>query len=211
MNLKKRQLLIVGVMGLLAVILYRFMPSRTYVNLPPSASGDWVAFGDSLTSGFGATEGNDYPSVLSRRLGIPIRNYGVTGETTRDALRRVEQIASLNPQVVLLCFGGNDSLRSYPPEETYQNLSQIIDELHAAGSFVVLIGVRSASVFDKNESLFKRLAKEKRVFLVGNILKDVAGHSSRMSDYIHPNDAGYAFIAERLEYMLRPLLPELRH
>src|SRR5437899_12650176 len=37
-----------------------------YVNDPPRATGPWVAFGDSLTEGYGASPGHDYPSLLSR-------------------------------------------------------------------------------------------------------------------------------------------------
>src|SRR5688500_7143609 len=108
-----RRTLYVLIAVLVAGLVYWFWPGRTwnFANLPPAADGPWVAFGDSLTEGYGATgESADYPSQLSRRLGVEIQNHGVSGETSADALQRLPQIEALNPRVVLLCFGGNDVL-----------------------------------------------------------------------------------------------------
>jgi lysophospholipase L1-like esterase len=121
----------------------------------------------------------------------------------------VDEVLNANPKVVLLCFGGNDTLQSVPHQQTFGNLAQIIDQLHQSGAFVVFIGIRTASIRDKYRSEFKKLAKEKRVWLVPNILEGVLGDPRLMSDYVHPNDQGYAAIAERLEKVLEPLLPEL--
>jgi lysophospholipase L1-like esterase len=202
---------ILVVVALLAVGFFVFRACRktTYTNFPPRATEDWVAFGDSLTSGFGASGGNDYPTLLSARIGRKILNKGVPGETTENALNRVEEIVRLKPRVVLLCFGGNDGLQQLPMDKTFANLSTIIDRLQANGSFVVLIGVRSASISDRYASHFKKLAKEKHVLYVPNILKGVLGSPKLMSDYIHPNDEGYEAIAERLEKILEPFLSKL--
>ncbi len=89
------------------------------------------------------------------------------------------------------------------------NIGTMIDRFNAHGSFVVLIGIRSASVRDKNESFFKKLAQEKEVLYVPNFLKGVLGDPSLMSDYVHPNDAGYEFFAARLEKILQPYLARL--
>jgi lysophospholipase L1-like esterase len=180
------------------------------LNLPPSANGPWVAFGDSLTAGYGASEGNDYPSLLSRRLGVPIVNLGRSGDSTADALERVDAVTALRPRVVLLCFGGNDTLRQEPRSRTFSNLAAIIDRLLTTGSFVVLIGIRSASLRDHNQEHFERLAKEKRVFYVRDFLKGIAFKPIYMSDAIHPNDEGYKLVVDRLEKILKPLLPQLK-
>jgi hypothetical protein len=92
----------------------------------------------------------------------------------------------------------------------FANIGTIIDRLQAHGSFVVLIGIRGPSlVGDANAKGFKTLAREKSVMYVPNILDGILSHPSLMSDYIHPNDAGYAKIAERLEKELRPLMPRI--
>jgi lysophospholipase L1-like esterase len=181
-----------------------------YVNFPPSASGPWVALGDSLTEGFGASAGHDYPSVLGQRLGISIVNQGKSGDTTADGLARLEGVLQLNPRVVLLCLGGNDGLQRLSRERMLANLGTIIDRLHQNGSFVVVVGVRSATLRDQNRKLFRQLAREKQVFHVPNIMEGVFAKPIHMSDALHPNDEGYRIIDERLAKQLQPLLPELK-
>ena len=211
MTISRRQLVLFFVL-ISAALLYWLWPARNwdFVNLPPRAAGPWVAFGDSLTEGYGAAGGADYPAQLSKRLGVEIQNYGVSGETSADGLKRLAQIEELNPRVVLLCFGGNDVLRSVPRAQMFANLGAMIDRLQARGSFVVLIGVRGRGlVGDANAEGFEDLAEEKRVKHIPNILDDLLSRPSLMADYVHPNDAGYAKIAERIEKELKPLLKKL--
>ncbi len=191
------------------VLIFKQCRKTSYTNFPPHATGDWVAFGDSLTSGFGASQGNDYPTLLGKNIARKILNKGIPGETTENALQRVEEIIQLQPRVVLLCLGGNDGLQQLPIDKTFANLSAMIDRLQASGSFVVLIGVRSASIIDHYAGSFKKLSAEKHVLYVPNILSGVLGSPSLMSDYIHPNDDGYKAIANRLGTILTPLLPQL--
>ncbi len=212
MTISRRNLLFLSLLAL-AALLYIFWPGARwrYQNLPPTARGPWVAFGDSLTEGFGASSGMDFPAQLSKRLGISIHNLGVSGETSADALKRLPEIEALAPSVVLLCFGGNDVLQNLPRNQMFANIGAIIDRLHAQGTFVVLIGVRDRSlVGDTNAKRFKQLAREKEVMHVPNILDGILTRPSLMSDYIHPNDAGYTQIAARLEKALHPLLPKLQ-
>jgi lysophospholipase L1-like esterase len=86
----------------------------------------------------------------------------------------------------------------------------MIDRLHAQGSFVVLIGIRGATLLrDANADGFAELAEQKQVMHIPNLLDGIIGSPSLMSDYVHPNDAGYEKIAVRLEKELKPLLPKL--
>jgi acyl-CoA thioesterase-1 len=183
--------------------------SADYANLPPPARGDWIAFGDSLTEGVGASEGQDYPTRLGQRLGLKIRNLGVSGNTTADGLARLDQALQPAPRVVLLCLGGNDGLRSVPAEQTFTNLGVMIDRCHQTGAFVVLLGVRSVGLTDKNAKRFEQLAQTKRVLLVPNLLDGILFDPRLMADQIHPNDQGYAKITERLAAALLPLMPQL--
>jgi acyl-CoA thioesterase I len=207
--MKRRTLMLVGLVGVTLLLIWLLRPERQFTNYPPRATGPWVAFGDSLTEGYGATPGHDYPTLLGRRLGVSISNLGASGETTSDGLKRIEDVARLQPRVVLLCFGGNDSLNGEPASRTFANLGQIIDRLQSEGSFVVLIGIRSASLRDKNQAHFAKLAREKEVLYVPDMLKGLAFKPVYMADAIHPNDAGYARIADRLEKVLKPMLPKL--
>jgi acyl-CoA thioesterase I len=210
MTISRRNLLLWSLLAL-AVLIYFFWPGARgrFQNLPPTANGPWVAFGDSLTAGYGAGDGGGYPAQLSKRLGVPIQNLGEPGATSADGLKRIAEIEALNPRVVLLCFGGNDVLQGLSRDQMFANIGAMIDRLQARGSFVVLIGIRGNLLKDKNASRFKDLAREKEVKYVPNILEDILSQPSLMSDYVHPNDAGYAKIAERLEKELKPLLPKL--
>ncbi len=78
-----------------------------------------------------------------------------------------------------------------------------IQRLQQAGAFVVLIGVRSASLIDQYHGPFKELAAEKNTLYLPNILDGVLGKTNLMADRIHPNAAGYRQIAERLANDLR--------
>ncbi|MDB6040195.1 MAG: family lipase [Verrucomicrobiales bacterium] len=200
---------ILAVLALGAAGYFFWFRAEHYVNLPPLAGRTWLAFGDSLTSGYGASEGHDYPTLLGAKLGVKIINQGRAGETSQDGLARIDQTILLDPRVVLICFGGNDTLQAIPREQTIANVGAMVDRFVAHGSFVVLIGIRSASVRDKNESLFKSLAREKQILYVPNFLKGVFGSPDLMSDYVHPNDAGYEFVATRLEGILQPFMPQL--
>jgi lysophospholipase L1-like esterase len=205
-----RKTIALGVVVVILLGIYFWSPwsHPSYTNFPPSGKV-WVAFGDSLTSGFGASEGNDFPTLLGKQLGVQILNSGIPGNTSADGLNRVEEVARLHPRVALVCFGGNDTLQSIPAAQMFANVGAIVDHLQESGAFVVLIGVRSASVFDKNEKGFKKLAREKKAFYIPNILSGVLGNASLMSDYVHPNEQGYAVIASHVAATLQPLLPQL--
>jgi acyl-CoA thioesterase I len=210
MTISRRTLLLCGALAL-AVLTYALWPGRSWAfqNMPPAATGPWVAFGDSLTQGYGAGNGG-YPALLEQKLGVPIQNLGAPGETSADGLKRLGEVEALQPRVVLLCFGGNDVLQQLPRAQMFENIGAMIDRLHAQGSFVVLIGIRGLSLLgDRNADGFEELAEQKQVMLIPNILDGVIGSANLMSDHVHPNDAGYAKIAERFEKKLRPLVRKL--
>lgn len=202
-------LLLAAIVALVAW--FFFKPAHTYRNYPPTATGAWVAFGDSLTEGYGASRGEDYPTLLGKAIGVGIRNQGVSGQTTQGALGRLDSIASEKPRVVLLCLGGNDFLQQLPKDTTFGNLGQMIDRFHQEGSFVVLIGVRSTSFRDKNAEHFAALAKQKDVLYIEDIFKGIMFRPTLMSDAIHPNAEGYKLIAQRLQEELMPYLPALKN
>jgi acyl-CoA thioesterase I len=204
-----KKTLIAAVAFLVLFLCSRFFAPPSYVNFPPRPGSPWVAFGDSLTLGVGSSDGHSYPALLEQRLGNRIVNLGSAGSTTEDGLQRVDDVIRLDTKVVLLCLGGNDGLRSMPAPQMFNNLGLIIDRLHKAGAFVVLIGVRSVSLLDKNQTGFKTLARQKRVLYVPDILSGVFANPQLMADEIHPNDQGYAVIAERIESALQPVVKNL--
>ncbi|MEA3366218.1 MAG: GDSL-type esterase/lipase family protein, partial [Candidatus Hydrogenedentes bacterium] len=88
-----------------------------------------VCLGDSLTRGYGATAGNSYPEQLSRILGEPVINGGIDGNTSSDALDRLERdVLSRSPRLVIILLGGNDFLQQIPRERTIENIDQIVTQ-----------------------------------------------------------------------------------
>lgn len=166
-----------------------------------------ICFGDSLTAGLGAAAGNDYPSRLSTSLGRPVVNAGVSGDTTADALARLERdVLSRNPRLVVVAFGGNDFIRRVPPADTFRNLDEIVRRIQEKGAMVVVAGVRSGLLGNALKKDFKKLARARRAAFVPDLLEDIWGHPALMSDGIHPNEAGYAVMAGRVEKTVAPLL-----
>lgn len=194
----------IGIVALFLAVLF-FLRGDHVEGYPPRGGTSVVAFGDSLIEGVGATPGNDLVSRLARDLGVPIVNAGKSGDTTAMARARFERdVLAHDPRAVLILLGGNDFLKRVPREETFNNLRAMIQELHDQGVFVVLLGVRGGLVGDRYESDFDVLAKETGVLYVPNVLDGILGEPSLLADAIHPNDAGYARIAERVLVAVRP-------
>jgi acyl-CoA thioesterase I len=187
-----------------AAILIRGEPTQDVVNFPSQNSGI-VAFGDSLVKGVGSESGG-FVALLSQSLGVPIANLGLSGDTTESALQRVGQVAERKPALTLILLGGNDFVRRVPHEETIKNLEHIITAIQATGSVVILIGL-DAGLLGKDEGkIFENLSIKYRTAYVPDILDGIYGNRKLMSDLLHPNDSGYALMAERIEPVLSKLI-----
>jgi len=173
----------------------------------PTSGQGIVVFGDSLVAGRGARAGEDFVSVLSRRLGTTIVNAGQSGDTTGAALARLDRdVLALNPRVVVVLLGGNDYLRRVAIRQTFSNLDSIVNQIRERGAAVVLVGVAVGLMSDPYRGEYEALAEQRSAGLVPDILDGIIGHADLMSDSIHPNGRGYAMIADRLEPMLRDLM-----
>ncbi len=186
---------------------YYFFTNRSYdIYNYPSDGTAIVAFGDSLVEGVGSARGGGFVSILEDRLGEKIINLGTSGDTTKDALLQLTGVVEADPRVVIVLLGGNDAIKRIPIEETFLNLNTIIDTIHESGSSVLLVGVQGGLIGDKYKDRFKALAREKRTAFVPDILDGIISKPSLMSDGIHPNDAGYKVIADRIEPILVSLI-----
>jgi acyl-CoA thioesterase I len=206
MSSSVRWILVAIVAALCTAIWYFFFtPERTITNFP-SQGTDIIAFGDSLIYGTGATEGHDFVSLLSAQIGAPIVNLGVPGNTTADGLARLSDLDAYHPKVVILLLGGNDHLKRVPKETTFKNLSNIIESIQARGAIVLLLGVKGSLFGDQFASEFETLRKRYHTALVSNVLDGLFGTAEYMADSVHPNDAGYQIIANRVHAAIVPLL-----
>src|SRR5262245_33977146 len=106
-----------------------------------------VAFGDSLTAGYGVTPAEAYPGRLAARLAAEgyryrVVNAGVSGDTTAGGLRRVDWALKLKPAIAIVALGANDGLRGQSVAEMQGNLERIVERLQAGGARVLLAGMR---------------------------------------------------------------------
>lgn len=174
----------------------------------PSKGVDIVAFGDSLIEGVGSTEGNDFVSLLSKKIGKSIINLGHSGDTTTDGIARLNQLDKYNPKVVILLLGGNDHLKKVPIGDTRKNLATLIENIQGRGSIVLILGVRGGFLNDPFDTEFEKLRDVYKTAFVPDILDGLFGNAKYMSDAIHPNDAGYKIIAERVYPILNKIITD---
>ncbi len=169
--------------------------------LPPGAV--ILAFGDSLTSGYGADIRESYPAVLERLTGFEVINAGVPGEITAQGLKRLPALLNhYRPDLVILCHGGNDLLRRLDPETTSANLRQMILTARSSGAQVLLVGVPQPGLLMRPAGFYGNLAAEFGIPCEERLLPDILKNGSEKSDAIHPNADGYRRLAEGLAGMI---------
>ncbi|HEU4639854.1 MAG TPA: GDSL-type esterase/lipase family protein [Candidatus Binatia bacterium] len=174
-----------------------------------SAGETIICFGDSLTEGVGAEPGEEYPTILSRLLGMRVLNAGHRGDTTARALQRVRtSVVAKNPRLVILLLGGNDFLRQVPTRETRENLKEIVRQIQAHGAMVALAGIKLGFFTDEYGPIFEETAAEFGAIYIPQVMKGIFNDTKLKSDQIHPNSAGYRLIAERIAQKIKPLLNE---
>jgi lysophospholipase L1-like esterase len=166
-----------------------------------------ICFGDSITFGYGAGPGEDYPLALSKMVDIPVVNAGIDGDDTIEALKRLKSdVLDRDPFLVIIEFGGNDFLRKIPRETTVSNVKEMVERIQAEGAIAVIADI-SAGMFLKEYRLaFARLAKDKGAIFIQGILSGIITNPSMKSDFIHPNAQGYKLIARRIYQAIQPYL-----
>ena len=165
-----------------------------------------VFFGNSITAGLGAEPGEDFPSLIGKTLNVPIINAGISGNTTHDALLRIDNdVISKNPSVVVVELGGNDLLEQVDTRETTKNLDLILSKIKPTGAKIVILGTKFYLFQEEYEADWTSLAKKYNAAFVPDILDGVITDQSLKSDDIHPNAKGYQKIAEKLIPIIAPL------
>jgi len=177
-------------------------------NLHSATGTTLVCFGNSLTAGQGAPAGSDYPSLLAKKLSLPVINAGISGDTAANALSRIERdVLFHDPKVVIVELGANDFLRTGgrrgAVDQAFADLETIIDRIQEHDAVVVLAGI---SVNYDIEQRYKKLAKKKGAVLAPNIMAGIITENELMADSLHPNAKGYNKMAENFIEVLEPLL-----
>jgi acyl-CoA thioesterase I len=178
-----------------------------------------VAFGDSLTYGYGlATIDDSYPSQLQKKLldegySYKVINLGVSGETSGDGLNRLATTLSFEPDLVLLEFGANDAFQKISPDITRSNMREIIRVLDEKKIKIILLNVEQSPLVPVANSeefgkILPELAKEYGLPIIPSFLRGMLFNADYMqADGIHPKAEGYSKILN--EYLWPVLKPQL--
>ena len=170
-----------------------------------------LILGDSISAGFGLKESENWVQILedsvnSSSLQLKIINSSISGDTTIGGLSRIENdLATHEPNYVLVELGGNDALRGYPIDKIKNNLSKIIDATFQAKANPIIMQIRIPPNYGKNyvaafESIYSELAAEKNIPKMTFLLEKVALDKSLMQlDGIHPNKKAQQIIAEQVK------------
>ena len=174
-------------------------------------AGDAIlAVSDSLTAGFGAPKGADYPAQLAQILGHKVINGGVSGDTSAQALARMPDLLVQKPKLVVVSIGGNDFLQRQPESGTRENIRKMVADIRATGVPAVLVAIPHFTTGGllgvvSEHPLYAELADELDVPLLKGAWAEILGDKDLKSDAVHANAAGYRLFAEQLAGFLRKL------
>jgi lysophospholipase L1-like esterase len=216
--------------GIIAIITGLFLVGCDNVTTGNNKDPALVCFGNSLTAGYGATiPGRDdrtksYPAYLQNKVSIPVINAGKSGDTTSQALARIDtDVLSKNPRIVIIELGANDIFLRVPLNTTGDNLQRIIGLINNGNRKIYIakfytedvaremaesIGIddydQQTLTIDQYDTMFNELALSDNVELIDDIWKGVWG--IHMSDTVHPNARGYEIMAENYFNAMKPYL-----
>lgn len=177
-----------------------------------------IAFGDSLTAGFGLSEKESYPYLIQERLkadgyDYEVINAGVSGDTSLGGLERSDWVLEQeNAKILILELGANDLLRGVPVARMKDNLDKIIRKAKARDLKVLLCGMLApptmGSSYQKDFSMaFPDLATKHDVAFLPFLLENVALKKElNQADGIHPNPEGAKIMADNIYKALKPML-----
>ena len=163
-----------------------------------------LAFGDSLTAGYGLPPGQGFAPQLEdmlRRNGVRafVTNAGVSGNTAAQGRARLQWTLdglAQRPDLAIVALGANDMLRGLPPAQTRKDLDAILAELRRRGIRVLIAGMLAppnlgARYRADYDTIFPDLARKHDAALYPFFLAGVAGNPAlNLPDRVHPNFQG---------------------
>jgi acyl-CoA thioesterase-1 len=210
---------VVGILALVNVLAATIAPGAA--SAEPTKPLRIVAFGDSLTSGFGLRSSQSFPTQLQKALkerghNVVVTNAGVAGDTTAGGLERLDWAVPEGTDAVIVELGANDALRGIDPKVTRANLEKIIAALKERQIPILLAGMRSpanwgdgyAEAFD---AVFPELARANGLvfypFFLDGVILDAR---LNQDDGMHPSGKGVAEIVKRILPSVEELIARAR-
>jgi acyl-CoA thioesterase-1 len=166
-----------------------------------------VAFGDSLTAGYGVPASDAFPAKLQQALAakgikVDIVNAGVSGDTTSGGLARLDWSVPADTDAVILELGANDAMRGIDLAITRKALDEILQQLKQRGIPVLLCGMYAPPNMGEEfvqayRDMYPALAQRYGAIFYPFFLDQVATKPElNQADGIHPNAKGVDRIVE---------------
>lgn len=175
-----------------------------------------LAFGDSLTQGYGLMPGEGLVPQLQGWLAtqgteVQVVNAGVSGDTTAGGRARIDWSLTPGIDAVIVELGGNDLLRGLPPAAARANLDAILAAVKARGLPVLLVGLPAPGNYGpaykaEFDAIWPALAAKYHALLLPDLLAPIAAlppeeraaRGLMQGDNIHPSAAGVKLVVAAL-------------
>jgi acyl-CoA thioesterase-1 len=180
-----------------------------------------VAFGDSLTAGYGLPAAAAFPAKLEKALtakglSVAISNAGVSGDTAAGGLARLDWSVPEGTEAVILELGANDMLRGLDPQATRTILQDILTRLRERHIEVLLCGMLAAPNLGADyvqafNSIYPDLAATDHLLLYPFFLAGVVDDPRLIQrDGLHPTTAGVDVIVAGILPQVEELVARVR-
>lgn len=187
-----------------------------------------LAFGDSLTQGYGLPQDQGFTAQLQAYLtaagdDVTVINAGVSGDTTAGGAARIDWMLTEDIDAVIVNLGGNDVLRGLPPAESRANMDKIAAAIAARGLPMLIVamvappnyGAEFKTAFD---TIYPDIAAKYGADLTipyfapmtGGSPDPLAAMAFMQEDAIHPNADGVAKLVAGHGPQIRALLEKAR-
>jgi acyl-CoA thioesterase-1 len=176
----------------------------------PETAPVLLVLGDSLSAGYGIALDQGWANLLQARIhavGLPhqVVNASISGDTTAGGLARLPRLLDeYRPAVLVIELGANDGLRGFSPARIEAALAEMVGMARAAGSRVLLVGVRlppnyGAAYSERFQRIFADVARGQGVALTAQLLDGVAEVPELMqADGLHPRASAQLRLLDNL-------------
>lgn len=175
--------------------------------------GSITVMGDSLAAGYGATDRAVVPAgCLAQLQNTEIKNVATPGFTTDQISQTIYDVWSVNPKLVFVSSGGNDTMiddkypGQYPKEKTLKEMNDLFDKLFMDKRVVAYLALAPPTPYATRLPEIANLAISKGVIIVDG-MNGLWTDPAMMSDRIHPNNAGYSVMCNRILTAIKPYYP----
>ena len=185
-----------------------------------------VAFGDSLTQGYGLPQPDGFVPQMQNWLtangaDVTVINAGVSGDTTAGGLARMDWTLTPDVDAMILNLGGNDLLRGIDPKSSRANLEAMLTKAQALNIPLLLVALRAPGNYGPDfkaqfDAIYPDLAAKFSVPVTDNYFFPLIDQSTRLlspdlmqADGLHPNAKGVIVAVQAIGPQVLDLLKKV--